>query len=161
MNLAQFQHLVDACGADLSRWPADVRLEAERTMATDPAAASAFAQGLRLDALIVRGMAPRAAAGAEEAAASHIMAALNRPLPAQRRRALWRWWPAELTNFDLAPAWPRIAALAGVAVLGFALGLVGVDTRLAAGSALTRAAPADVDVSAIALEPESVTGLRP
>src|SRR5213593_4368880 len=152
MKLAQFQHLLDGYGADLSRWPADVRLEAERTMATDPAAAFAFAQGLQLDALIARGIAPRAAPGApgaEEAAASRIAAALNRPLPAQRHRALWRWWPAELSDFDLAPAWPRIAALAGVAVLGFALGLTGVDTRLAAGPAPTRATAADADVSAI------------
>src|SRR5260370_40612309 len=54
---------------------------------------------------------------------TRVLARLEAPLPPQRR-GLWpRLLPAALLEFDLAPAWPRFAALVGIAVLGFAVGL--------------------------------------
>lgn len=162
MNIGQLQHLLDTHGPEPSAWPPDLRTAAERLIATDPAAADARERALRLEALIAREMAPapRTDDGAALASESRVLAALAaRPLPPQHRT--WRWWPAELASFDLAPAWPRIAALASVAVLGFALGLAALDTGFGSGRALTRTANADTDLSAIVFEPEPVTGLRP
>lgn len=161
MNIMQFQHLLDTQGPDLSAWPPDLRSAAERLVATDPAAADAQVRARRLEALIAREMTPAPQADdATALAASRVMAALAaRPLPPQHRA--WRWWPAELASFDFAPAWPRIAALASVGVLGFALGLAALDAGFGAGLSLTRTASADTDLSAIVFEPEPVTGLRP
>jgi len=61
---------------------------------------------------------------ADEAAAARVMARLN-VLPRQKV-AFWRL-PGVLLNWDFAPAWPRVAALASCAVIGFAIGLSGVD----------------------------------
>ena len=57
------------------------------------------------------------------------------------------------------PAWPRIAALSSVAVIGFAIGLAEFDDPPAEG--LRAVAMADADVSSIVFEPEPLTGLRP
>ena len=122
MTIVQLRRLLEIHGADLSAWPADVGTAARQLVAIDPAAAAAQAEAARLDALIGRAFAVSPSeAAAVEASAGRVMAVLNaRALPRQNRA--WRWWPAELAAFDFAPAWPRIAALAGVAVLGFAVG---------------------------------------
>lgn len=162
MNILQLQQLLDRHGSDPLDWPPDLRTAAERLIATDPAAAAAQEGARELDALIARHVqpSPQDPNQAAQASASRVMASLvARPLPLQHRA--WRWWPTELASFDFAPAWPRIAALASVGVLGFALGLIALDPRIAAGSAFTRAANADPDLSAIVFDPESVTGLRP
>ena len=62
-------------------------------------------------------------------------------LPPQRRP--FAWWPSALIDFDFAPAWPRVAALAGAAVLGISIGLSGLGTRIAADLDLVRIATAD------------------
>ncbi len=62
-------------------------------------------------------------------------------LPPQKRA--FAWWPAALTNWDFAPAWPRLAMLAGAAVLGLSIGLSGVGTRIAADLDLVRVAAAE------------------
>ena len=67
----------------------------------------------------------------------------------------------ELAAFDFAPAWPRIAALASIGVLGFALGYAALDTGFGAGLSFTRTVNADTDLSALVFEQEPVTGLRP
>ena len=162
MNIVQLQHFLDGHGPEPSGWPPDLRAAAERLIAADPAAAAAREGARQLDALIAGHMqpAPLGPNPAAEASASRVMAALlAQRLP--RQHHAWRWWPAELASFDFAPAWPRIAALASIGVLGFALGLVALDPLVAAGSAFTRAASADPDLSAIVFDPESVTGLRP
>lgn len=46
------------------------------------------------------------------------------PLPAQATSGRLRFWPSALLTGDFAPAWPRVAALAAVAALGFALGSI-------------------------------------
>lgn len=93
----------------------------------------------------------------DEAAAARVLVRLS-TLPRQKM-PLWRW-PAELLNWDFAPAWPRMAALAGCAVLGFAIGIAGIDRRIDRfdeGFALTR----NADLGAIVFEPETFTGARP
>ena len=166
MNIVQLQQLLDLHGPEPSAWPQawapDLRSAAEHLIATDPAAAAAQARARRLEALIARDIAPASQAddATTLAAASRILTALAaRPLPPQHRA--WRWWPAELVSFDFAPAWPRIAALASVGVLGFALGLVALGAGFGPGLSASRMANADTDLSAIVFEPEPVTGLRP
>jgi hypothetical protein len=162
MNIAQFQTLLDTHGPEPSAWPPDLQSVAARLIATDPAAAAACERARQLEALIARHMAPtpQADGAAAPASASRVLAALAaRPLPPQHRP--WRWWPAELVSFDFTPAWPRIAALASVGVLGFALGYAALDTGFGAGFSLTRAVNTDGDLSTIVFEPEPVTGLRP
>jgi hypothetical protein len=93
----------------------------------------------------------------DEAAAARVLARLSN-LPRQKM-LLWRW-PAELLNWDFAPAWPRMAALAGCAAIGFAIGIAGIDRRFDQfdeGFAVARSA----DLGAIVFEPETLTGARP
>ncbi len=70
-----------------------------------------------------------AAAHPDDAAVARVLSRLKAaPLPPQKRA----WWrlPAELLDWQFAPAWPRMAALAGCAVLGFTIGLAGLDQTL-------------------------------
>jgi hypothetical protein len=91
-----------------------------------------------LDARLRRAMAPRA----EDDAASRITQRLaSTPLPPQKRA--FAWWPAALRDIDFAPAWPRVAALAGAAVLGVSVGLSGFGTRIASDLDLVRVASVD------------------
>jgi ferric-dicitrate binding protein FerR (iron transport regulator) len=157
MTLRRFQRLLDVHGADLARWPQPQRQEAERLLASDHAAAAAFAQARALDALIAR------EAQAQPAAAGLLRALEARPLPRQRRRFLWRRWPSELLNFDFALAWPRLAALGGVAVLGFAIGLTDVAGPILTGpnGEETGALLADNDIGAVVFAPDPLPEVRP
>jgi len=96
-------------------------------------------------------------ASPEDAAASRVLARLE-TLPAQKRR--FAWWPSALMDRNFAPAWPRLAALAGAAVLGISIGLSSLGTRIAADLDLVRVATAD-DSAANVFDIDSVTGLRP
>ncbi|MEN3376734.1 MAG: hypothetical protein V7604_2089 [Hyphomicrobiales bacterium] len=78
-------------------------------------------------------------------------------LPPQKRAF---WWPAALTDWSFAPAWPRVAALACAAVLGVTVGLSSLGTRLAADLDLVRVASSD-DTGSNAFDVDAVTGLRP
>jgi len=92
----------------------------------------------RLESRLGRAMAPRA----EDAAAERIVRRLEAiALPPQKRA--FAWWPAALRDIDFAPAWPRVAALAGAAALGISIGLSGVGTRIASDLDLVRVASAD------------------
>lgn len=77
-------------------------------------------------------------------------------LPPQKRA--YRWWPSELMDWNFAPAWPRVAALAGAAVLGITVGLSNVGQRIATNLDLVQVAAAD---DANVFDVDSVTGLRP
>jgi len=79
-------------------------------------------------------------------------------LPPQKRA--FAWWPSALMNWDFAPAWPRVAALAGAAVLGISIGLSNIGTRIAADLELVRTASAE-DAGANVFDVDSITGLRP
>jgi hypothetical protein len=94
-------------------------------------------------------------AHADDADAHRILARLE-TLPPQKRPLAW--WPVALMNWNFAPAWPRLAALAGAAVLGISVGLSNVGTRIAADLNLVRIASAD-DTSTSAFETDA--GLRP
>jgi anti-sigma factor RsiW len=158
MTLARFQHLLDVYGADLARWPQARRAAADRLLAADPAAAAALARARQLDALIARD--PLSA----DADAGRIMLAMEtRRLPPQRRHFLWRRWPTELLDLDFAPAWPRLAALAGVAALGFVIGLTDLAGPLTAAPTADEGTTvvADIDLGAIVFAPDPLPGTRP
>ena len=92
---------------------------------------------------------------ANDAATQRVMTRLEM-LPPQKRA--FTWWPAALLDWNFAPAWPRLAALAGAAALGISIGLSNVGTRIAADLNLVRVASAD-DSSPNAFETDA--GLRP
>ena len=155
MNLDHFQHMLDRNGADLARWPDQARAKAERLVAADPAARLALERAREIDDLLARNF--RHDEQAAPASTARVLAALAaKPLPRQRGTPLSRW-PDVLLTWDFAPAWPRIATLAGCAVLGFAIGLAGLGPRFDAGATTVVAA----DFSSIVFEPEPLTGLRP
>ncbi|MFY9599139.1 MAG: hypothetical protein WB540_03850 [Pseudolabrys sp.] len=94
---------------------------------------------------------------ADEAAVERVLKRLGGPLPRQKH-ALWRL-PAVLLNWEFAPAWPRVAALACCAALGFVVGIAGLDrpfdrldASLSAGSR---------GIGSIVSEPDLLTGERP
>ena len=98
---------------------------------------------------------------AEEPKADSVARVVRRfesALPPQKRP--FAWWPAVLTDWSFAPAWPRVAALACAAVLGITVGLSSLGTRLAADLDLVRVASSD-DTGSNAFDVDSVTGLRP
>jgi anti-sigma factor RsiW len=78
--------------------------------------------------------------GADAAAGRLLQKLESMPLPPQKRAL---WWPAVLTDWNFAPAWPRVAALAAAAVLGISIGLSNIGTRIAADLDLVRVAAAD------------------
>lgn len=93
----------------------------------------------------------------DTAAVNRVLARLSGPLPRQKF-ALWRL-PAVLLDWEFAPAWPRVAALATCAALGFIIGLTGldrqVDTADAALSYVSRA-----DLGGIVFEAEPARGAK-
>ncbi len=94
---------------------------------------------------------------ADEATVDRVLKRLASPLPRQKR-PLWRL-PAVLLNWEFAPAWPRMAALACCAALGFVIGIAGLDRpldRLNGSFAV-----ASQDIGSIVSEPDTLTGERP
>ena len=99
----------------------------------------------------------RDAKPADADAVDRVLARLRGPLPRQKQ-PLWRL-PGVLLNWDFAPAWPRMAALACCVALGFMFGIAGLDRpfdRLD-GSILTSSR----DLGSLVSEPDSLTGERP
>ena len=91
----------------------------------------------------------------EDLAAKRLLGRLQ-SLPPQKRA--FAWWPAALMDVSFAPAWPRLAALAGAAVLGISIGLTNFGTRIANDLDLVRVAAAD-DAGINAFDSDA--GLRP
>jgi hypothetical protein len=94
---------------------------------------------------------------ADDAATQRVMRRLAQPLPRQSiglRKSL----PAILLDWQFAPAWPRVFALAACAALGFFVGLAGLDGRIDDASA--QFTTASSDLSAV-FDPEPLTGARP
>jgi hypothetical protein len=164
MTLARFVDLLDAHGGDPARWPDACRADAQRLLATDADARAALAAAANLDALIAR-QAERESRYREPAIA-RVLARLDAPLPPQRRglRALLpRMLPAALLEFDLAPAWPRYAALVGIAVLGFGVGLSDAGmavTKRSASAVIGTPANPDSDLSLILFEADPLSAMR-
>jgi hypothetical protein len=93
----------------------------------------------------------------DNAAIARVMAKLERPLPRQKHATPWlQIWPQILLDWQFAPAWPRLAALACCAALGFAVGAANLE-RLGGPFVST----VDNDLASVVSEPEAVTGLRP
>ncbi|TDT99590.1 MULTISPECIES: hypothetical protein [Azorhizobium] len=141
-------------GGELALWPAEVRGQMEAACAADPAFRAAFEDARRFDANL------RAALGgdltpADMALGGKVAARLAvMPLPEQRvslARRVVGW----LAAVDLRPAWPGVAALTGMALLGFVLGANLTDLGLSYGLGATRANAADV--SALLFEPDPIT----
>jgi hypothetical protein len=94
---------------------------------------------------------------ADEAAVHRVLKRLAGPLPPQKRE----WWrlPSVLLSWDLAPAWPRMAALACCAALGFVIGIAGLDRpfdRLDSSFTV-----GNRDIGALVSEPDTLTGEHP
>ena len=99
----------------------------------------------------------QASPGGDEAAVERVLKRLSGPLPRQKQ-PLWRL-PAVLLNWEFAPAWPRMAALACCAALGFVVGIAGLDRpfdRLDVTYGV-----GNRDIGSIVSEPDSLTGERP
>jgi hypothetical protein len=93
-----------------------------------------------------------------EASAARVMTRLAGPLPRQKV-PLWRL-PAVLLDWQFAPAWPRMAALGACAVIGFAIGLSGVDRHIDKLDGQSVAANS-TGFGSVVFEPEDLTGARP
>jgi hypothetical protein len=128
MTRDELQNLLDAHGSNPSRWPADRREEAVALIGSEAGARADLAAARELDAMLSRFAAVSAQ---DEQSVARVMGKLNGPLPRQRR-PFWRV-PAALLDWRFAPAWPRVAALAGCLLIGFSIGIAGVDRSLARG----------------------------
>jgi hypothetical protein len=95
---------------------------------------------------------------ADEAAVERVLKRLSGPLPRQKV-PFWRL-PAVLLDWQFAPAWPRMAALACCAALGFYIGIAGLDRSFGSPGMPFSAAPR-ADLGSIVFEPEPLTGARP
>jgi hypothetical protein len=113
----------------------------------------------KLDALLARHLRGEALRSElEQAAATRVLAGLAQPLPRQRHS--WRLWPSELLDWNFAPAWPRVAALAACAALGFA---VGVAEPMWSGHAapIVIAQNGDGGLVSVLSAPEPLSGVAP
>src|SRR5215813_15124724 len=93
----------------------------------------------------------------DDAAVDRVLERLSGPLPRQKQ-PLWRL-PSVLLNWDFAPAWPRMAALACCAALGFVVGIAGLDRpfdRLDSSFTV-----GNRDIGALVSEPDTLTGEHP
>jgi hypothetical protein len=166
MTLAELQELLDTYSADPAAWPADKRGAAERLIKDEPSAREALERATHLDLLLTRALRADLATAivpAQEAATGAINAFAAVTLPPQRRSALWWLVPKQLTDIQPLPVWPRVAAFACVALLGFGIGMFSLDLSAiegARGAAASTPAP-DADLSVVALDPEPLTGVRP
>jgi hypothetical protein len=95
---------------------------------------------------------------ADAAAVGRVLQRLSRPLPRQKL-AFWRL-PSVLLDWQFAPAWPRVAALACCAALGFGIGLAGLDRQFDVANA-SFAAFSRAGIGSVVFEPEALTGARP
>ncbi len=94
----------------------------------------------------------------DEAAVERVLKRLSAPLPRQKM-PLWRL-PSILLDWQFAPAWPRVAALACCAALGFVIGIAGLDRHFD-GPGAPFAVASRADLGSIVFEPEPLTGARP
>lgn len=106
-----------------------------------------------LDDVLKRVTAPRPV---DHAAVARVLRKLNPPLPRQKV-PLWRL-PAVLLDWQFAPAWPRMAALACSAVLGFYVGIAGLDRQF---DQLDQTTVTSADAGFFVFDPEPLSGARP
>ena len=94
----------------------------------------------------------------DKAAVERVLKRLAAPL--SRQKLAWWRLPGVLLDWQFAPAWPRVAALACCAALGFVIGIAGVDRRFDGGGP-PLAIASNSDIGSIVFEPEALTGARP
>ena len=87
-----------------------------------------------------------------EADAGRVLNRLAGPLPRQHK-PLWQW-PTVLLDWQFAPAWPRVAALASCLAIGFVIGISGLDRTI-------DHAGMSNDSGSLFFEPETITGAQP
>lgn len=93
---------------------------------------------------------------ADDAAAERVLKRLAGPLPRQKRP--FRRLPNVLLDWQFAPAWPRVAALACFAALGFVIGIAGIDRQIVPGQGYVAGGGG---IGTITFEPDPLTGTRP
>lgn len=152
MTRDELQTLLGSHGADPAQWPAALRVAALGLIASDPRARADHEAAHALDAALTRFAQPTAE---DETSAARVLTRLAGGLPHQDR-AFWRW-PAVLLDWQFAPAWPRLAALACCAVIGFGIGIAGLDRPFDRVGATV----ANPDIASIVFEPEAISGARP
>jgi len=153
MNNEQLQIFLDSHGAHPAGWPAAQRATVEHLIARNAEARALVEAARRLDAVLAH---TTSRLTDDEAAAARVLARLSH-LPAQKK-PVWRW-PSVLLDWQFAPAWPRMAALACCAAIGFMVGLAGLDRTLE-GYETFQTVTARTDIASI-FEPEALTGARP
>ena len=94
----------------------------------------------------------------DDVAVERVLKRLAGPLPRQKP-PLWRL-PNVLLDWQFAPAWPRVAALACCAALGFVIGITGLDRRIDTADAGFTVASSG-DLGSLVFEPEALTGASP
>lgn len=107
-----------------------------------------------LDSALKRVAAPRPV---DDDAVARVMRKLAPPLPRQKV-PFWKL-PAVLLDWQFAPAWPRMAALACCGALGFYVGIAGLDRpfdQLDQPSLMSTA-----DAGFFVFDPEPLSGARP
>jgi len=152
MTRDELRIVLDVHGGDPGRWPPDARGPAERLIAADAGARADLAAARRLDAMLSRFASP---AAEDERSAARVLSKFNGPLPRQKQ-PFWRI-PAALLDWQFAPAWPRLAALAGCALIGFSIGIAGIDRSFAGPEAQITSR----DIGAMVFGPELLTGPQP
>lgn len=154
MTKEQLEGFLDRHGSNPARWPASERVTVEQLITTDSEASVAYDAARRLDAALRSKMqGPQV----DNASLARVLAGLA-PLPRQKS-PFWRL-PVVLLDWKFAPAWPRVAALACCAALGFVVGISGFDRRIDQldGAAVVAN---QVDLGSVVFEPEPLTGARP
>ena len=111
MTFEQFKYYLEAYGASLTRWPADVRDAAERFLASHREASAALIEARRLDSLLDR-CRPMAEPASGEFLAARI---------AQRARMVGQVDDTR-SRAEATWLWSRAAVLAVVALLGVVIG---------------------------------------
>jgi hypothetical protein len=112
----------------------------------------------QFDQFLESALKRKSKAPVDEASVNRVLHRISGSLPPQKQ-PLWRL-PTVLLDWQFAPAWPRMAALACCAALGFFVGIAGLDRRFDDPSI----APAFVGgggIGSITFEPDAFTGGRP
>lgn len=107
-----------------------------------------------LDNALKRATRPRPV---DEAAVARVLQHLAPPLP--RQKFSLRRLPGVLLDWRFAPAWPRVAALVACAMLGFFVGIEGLDRRFDQVDAPYVIA-GNADLGSV-FDPEPLSGARP
>lgn len=111
MTISRFHHLAQVHGADIERWPAQVRSAARELLTRSDEARRIIAEAADLDRWL-----DRAAHQATDAQVERLLAAIDRQLDARPAAPMPAVPPLARS------LWPAAGFLAGMAILGFVAG---------------------------------------